>query len=55
MVAPERQNPMIKMEYIWANAAVLVAAALYVRVRLALIARKRASVREDAEVPARAA
>ena len=46
---------MIEMEYIWANAAVLVAAALYVRVRLALIARKRAPVRGGAKVPARAA
>jgi hypothetical protein len=45
---------MIEMEYIWANAAVLVAAALYVRVRLALIAR-RGPVRGGADVPARAA
>jgi hypothetical protein len=47
---------MIEMDFIWANAAVLVAAAVFVRVRLALIARRKAPVRaKRSPVPARAA
>ncbi len=47
---------MIEMEFIWANAAVLVAAAIFIRVRLALIARKEAPARvARTHVPARAA
>jgi hypothetical protein len=47
---------MIEMEFIWANAAVLVAAALFIRVRLALIARKEAPARlAPNQIPARAA
>ena len=36
---------MIEMEFIWANAAVLVGAAIFIRVRLALLARKAAQIR----------
>jgi hypothetical protein len=47
---------MIEMDFIWANAAVLVAAAVFVRVRLALIARRMAPApAKRSPVPARAA
>ena len=47
---------MIEMEFIWANAAVLVGAAIFIRVRIALIARKAAPIRAVRNhVPARAA
>ena len=47
---------MIEMDFIWANAAVLVAAAVFVRVRLALIERRKVPARaKRSPVPARAA
>ncbi len=47
---------MIDMDFIWANAAVLVGAAIFVRVRLALLARSKVPARaKRSPVPARAA
>ncbi len=55
-VAALQGKSMIEMEFIWANAAVLVAAAIFIRVRLALIARREAPARPARnQVPARAA